>query len=190
MFDPDFLRRQFQAAKTYAGHVATGTEPQQAAWRDVYERARLTDAQRRLVEGFVREMHVLVLSGVWCGDCAQQCPLIARIAEANTDKIHLRFADRDELSELSDRVQICGGKRVPVAIFAAEDFAFCSLLGDRTLSRYRALAARQLGPACPLPGAPVPDDELAATLTDWLAEFERVQLMLRTSPRLRRIHGD
>ena len=28
------------------------------------------------------------------------------------------------------------------------------------------------------------------TLTDWLNEFERVQWLLRLSPRLRRLHGD
>jgi len=33
-------------------------------------------------------------------------------------------------------------------------------------------------------------DELNATLQDWLNEFERVQLLLRLSTRLRQIHGD
>lgn len=75
-------------------------------------------------------------------------------------------------------------------IFLAEDDEFVSIYGDRTLSRYRALAARQLGPACPLPGAPIPDDEIAATLQDWLNEFERVQLLLRLSGRLRQKYGD
>jgi Cu/Ag efflux pump CusA len=55
--------------------------------------------------------------------------------------------------------------------FVNEDFEFLSLLGDRTLSRYRAIAARALGASCPLPGARVADDELAATLQDWLDEF-------------------
>ena len=45
--------------------------------------------------------------------------------------------------------------------------------------RYRARAARQVGPSCPTgivaPGA----DELAATLQDWLDEFERVLAELR-----------
>ena len=72
----------------------------------------------------------------------------------------------------------------------SEDFEPVSVLGDRTLTRYRAIAARNLGPSCPLPGAPVPDDELEGTLQDWLDEFERVQLLLRVSPRLRQLHGD
>jgi hypothetical protein len=77
-----------------------------------------------------------------------------------------------------------------MAIFMAEDFEFVSLFGDRSLTRYRAIAAKQLGAACAVPGAPVPDDELAGTLQDWLDEVERVHLLLRLSTRLRQKHND
>jgi thiol-disulfide isomerase/thioredoxin len=190
MFEPDSLARKFAAAHPWERYIASGKPEQQAAWRKIYDQARLTAAQRHLIQGFVRELNVLVVSGIWCGDCVQQCPLLERIAEANPAKIHLRFVDRDEQSDLAARLQINAGRRVPVALFLAEDFEFVSVLGDRTLARYRALAARQLGPSCPLPGAPVPDDELAATLQDWLNELERVQWLLRLSGRLRQKHGD
>ncbi len=46
------------------------------------------------------------------------------------------------------------------------------------------------GAACPS-GLIGPGDELlAAVVQDWLDEFERVQLILRTSGRLREKHGD
>ncbi|HVW38728.1 MAG TPA: hypothetical protein VHB99_15545, partial [Pirellulales bacterium] len=62
--------------------------------------------------------------------------------------------------------------------------------GDRTLAKYRQLAAEQLGASCPT-GLVVPDRPLLEAVTqDWLDEFERVQLLLRTSPRLRKLHGD
>ena len=83
------------------------------------------------------------------------------------------------------RIDYNAGNRVPTLLFCAEDFELVSYLGDRTLTRYRSIAAQQLGAACPLPGAHVPEDELATTLNDWLNEFERVQLLLRLSPRLR-----
>ncbi len=187
------LSAAFASAASYSDHLATGTPPQQDAWRQLFDRARLTAEQQRLIAGFSREMHVLVISGVWCGDCAQQCPLLQRIAEANPDRIKLRFITRAPGAAQPDLglpLRINGGDRVPIVIFLAEDDEFVSLYGDRTLSRYRALAARQLGPACPLPGARIPDDEIAATLQDWLDEFERVQLLLRLSGRLREKHGD
>ena len=166
------------------------TDPDRAGpWREIHARTRLSTAQRSLVGTFVRRMPVLVLSGIWCGDCVQQGPLLARIAEAS-ELIDLRWLDRDEHAGLARHLRINGGSRVPVVLFLSEDFEPVSILGDRTLTRYRAIAARNLGPSCPLPGAPVPEDELAGTLQDWLDEFERVQLLLRLSPRLRRLHGD
>jgi len=190
MLSAEFLRSKFQAGLPYAAYVSTAKPGERPRWDAMNQRSTLTPAQTALLKGFHREMNVLVVSGTWCGDCVQQCPLIARIAESNPDKIHLRFVDRDQHHDLADRIMINAGHRVPTAIFMAEDFEFVSLLGDRTLSRYRAAAARQLGPACPVPGAPVPDDELAACLQEWLNEFERVQLLLRLSTRLREMHGD
>ena len=107
-----------------------------------------------------------------------------------SDHIDLRWIERDREPDLARRLRINGGERVPVVVFMSEDFDVVSILGDRTLTRYRALAARNLGSSCPLPGAPVPDDELAGTLADWVDEFERVQLLLRLSPRLRERHQD
>jgi hypothetical protein len=190
MLTPTHLRETFEAARPYAPYVASGSADQQASWRRIYDRAALSPAQAALVGGFTRRVNVLVSSGLWCGDCAQQCPLVARIAEGNPACIDLRFVDRDEHQEFSDRVRICGGNRVPTAVFMAEDFEFCALFGDKSLSRFRAVAQRQLGAACPLLGGPLEQDELNATLQDWLNEFERVHLMVRLSARLRQKHGD
>jgi thiol-disulfide isomerase/thioredoxin len=150
----------------------------------------LTEAQRQLAEGFVREMKILIFSGIWCGDCVQQCPLIYRITEANPRKISLRFVERQKESELAPELRINGGSRVPVVIFLSEDDQWCATAGDRTINRYRALARARLGPLCPT-GIVAPEkDELDATLGDWLDEIERVQLMLRLTPRLRQKYQD
>ena len=48
----------------------------------------------------------------------------------------------------------------------------------------------QVGASCPT-GLVLPGDPLLAQVTqDWLNEFERVQLMLRLSARLRQKYGD
>jgi len=190
MLAAEMLKGTFLAGMDYSGYVATGTAEQQRRWGQAYDAAKLSAPQRQLVGGFVREMNILVVSGIWCGDCVQQVPLIARIAEANPGKVPLRIVDRDEHKDFSAQLRINGGDRVPVAVLMAEDFEFCSLAGDRTISRYRALARKQLGASCPLAIARPDPDELAATLGDWLEEIERVELMLRLSGRLRRKHGD
>src|ERR1700722_14003794 len=110
-----YLAMKFSVALPYDRYVLTGTEEQQRRWQQVYEVTEASQAQRSLLAGFVRKMRVLVVSGIWCGDCIQQCPLIARIAEAAPDKVELRFVDRDEHRDLSEQVRINGGDRVPVA---------------------------------------------------------------------------
>ena len=185
-----FLSDKFAGALDYSKYLATGTDEQRRRWAQVYDGAQLTPPQRELVGGFVRQMNVLVISGIWCGDCVQQCPLIQRIAEANPGRINLRFVDRDQNRDLMEKLRMNGGDRVPVTLFMAEDFELCGVYGDRTLHRYRALAVKQLGAAC-LTGIVAPDkEEMAQTLADWLNEFERIQLMLRLSARLRQKHGD
>lgn len=188
------LKAAFDAGLPYEKYLATGTPGQQRDWREFERLARdeasLTTAQRSLLSDFTRRINVLVISGMWCGDCAQQCPLLAMIAERVEDLVDLRFVDRDEHSQLAEEVKICGGLRVPTVLFMSEDFEFVALAGDKSLSRLRALANRNLGAVCPLPGSPVPSDEIAATLGDWLNEFERVHLLLRLSPKLRQRHAD
>ena len=183
-----YLRKQFDAGLTWDQYLATDTE-RSPNWLKIYQQVDLTADQRSLLGGFAREVRMLCVSGIWCGDCVQQGPLLQRIAEGSS-KIDLRWLDRDEHADLAEQIKVNAGLRVPVVIFMAEDCEPVSIYGDRTLTRYRAMAAKQLGPSCPLPGAPVPDDELLGTLQDWLDEVERVHLLLRTSGRLRQLHGD
>jgi thiol-disulfide isomerase/thioredoxin len=185
-----FLAAKFARALPYDRYLASGTPDQQRRWRQFHETVALTQAQKALLAGFARDMKLLVVSGIWCGDCVQQCPLLARIAEANPARLDLRFLDRDEHRDLSEPLRINAGDRVPVVLFLAEDHELCAIYGDRPLSRYRALAARQLGPSCPTGLVVPPQEETAATLQDWLDEVERIQLMLRLSARLRQKHGD
>ena len=190
MINSPFLSQQFASGLSYDQYLQTGNEEQRRRWERVHEAARLTEAQLQLVSGFVREMKILVFSGIWCGDCVEQCPLIQRIAEANREKIALRFVERPRDAELPPELRVNGGSRVPVVVFLSEDEQWCATSGDRTIHRYRAIALRKLGPLCPT-GIVAPDkEEIDATLGDWLNEVERVQLMLRLTPRLRQIYQD
>lgn len=183
-----FLREKHQAGLDFGAYMRAS--PSHAdAWRTVHDATTLNADQHALLASFTRQMHVLCLSGSWCGDCVQQGPLLARIAEASP-AIDLRWLDRDEHDDLSSFVTINAGQRVPTVIFCAEDHEVVSVLGDRTLARYRAIAAKQLGTVCMLPSAPAEEDLQAQTLADWLSEFERVQLLLQLSPRLSALHGD
>ena len=182
------LEQAFNAGLDWETYV-TSAGPHESAWRDAFDEVALTDAQHATIRTFVRDMRILIVSGTWCGDCVRQGPIVAAIAAAS-ECLSLRFIDRDAADSPINELQINAGGRVPVAVFMAEDGAPVSMLGDRTLSYYRWMAAQQLGPACRVPGAPVPSDVRSSVIQDWLNECERVQLLLRLSPRLRALHGD
>jgi len=132
---------------------------------------------------------VLCLAGAWCGDCVNQCPIFDRFA-AVSPRIELRFFDRDAHPELAAELRICGGARVPVLVFLSEDGQEVARYGDRTLSKYRQLVGQLAGASCPT-GLVLPEQDLLDAVTgDWLNEFERAQWILRTSARLRQLHGD
>ena len=82
--DPSFLKTKHQAGLTYGDYLATGTAEQRNNWQQIYDAAALSDSQREVVDSFTRKMNVIGLSGIWCGDCVQQGPLIQRIAESSS----------------------------------------------------------------------------------------------------------
>jgi len=191
MDQPQLLQAKFDAALPYEQFVALGeAEGHRPPWDQRYQQTDLDAAQRELVAGFTRKMHVLCLTGTWCGDCALQGAAMQRIAEARPDLIDLRFVLRsEEHADLIVKCQINAGFRVPVTWFLAEDMEPVSCFGDRTLSRYRSMARKALGPAANVL-APAPADPVREVLHEVLEEFERVQLLLRLSGRLRQKHGD
>src|SRR5437016_14141679 len=139
----------FAEGLTYRDFLAKHATPdQQKRWQAVYDSVTLTGEQRELLGGFGREMRVLCIAGAWCGDCVNQCPILARIAEQNP-RIVVRFVDRDVQAAAQEAAMMNGGRRVPAVIFLSEDDYECGRYGDRTLATYRQMAADRLGPACP-----------------------------------------
>jgi hypothetical protein len=182
------LFEKFQDGLPYVDFLARhGSAGDLQRWRAVYDRIILTTTQRQLLSLFQRQMNVLCLAGAWCGDCANQCPIFEHFS-ALTPNIVVRYLDRDLRADVQRVLQINGGNRVPVVVFFSEDGFEAARYGERTLSKYRQIAHDQAGEAIP---SPVAADALTAMVTEeWLREFERVQWLLRLSPRLRQLHGD
>lgn len=184
------LATKFDSGLSYHDFLKKyGTDEHRARWAKLHEAVTLKPAQIELLKTFTREMKVFCLAGAWCGDCVNQCPIFDHFAAA-TDRIKLRFFDRDETPDLAERLSVCGAARVPAVLFVSEDNFQVGMYGDRTLSKYRRIVSTLTGAACPtgivLPG----QSELDEVVRDWLNEFERVQWILRTSGRLRKLHAD
>lgn len=58
----------------------------------------------------------LVLTEGWCGDAAQNVPLMQKIAERSAGKIELRLLLRDENLDLMDAYLTNGGRSIPKLI--------------------------------------------------------------------------
>lgn len=178
----------FQAAKPYDEFFAAfGSPLDKARWDRTRDTVTLTDDQKKLLAAFTRTTNVLVLAGAWCGDCANNCPIFERFAQA-APVLRVRYLDRDAHPDAQAELKINGGNRVPVAVFFSEDGLEVARYGERTLTSYRMMARDVAGEVC---GSGVLGKDLLAEVTaDWLREFERVQWILRLSPRLRKLHRD
>src|SRR4051794_39871054 len=97
---PDFLDKYAKPA-------------QRTRWDAMHGRVSLGDDQITLLRGFVRRMPVLVLNGVWCGDCINQVPIFDHFARS-CPAIDLRLLDRDARDDVRSALAINGGHRVPV----------------------------------------------------------------------------
>ncbi len=166
-----------------------GTANDRPRWESALAATQLTEAQKQLLGKFKREMNVLVLAGAWCGDCISQCPAFERFAEI-APVVKVRYLDRDDHADAQEELQINGGNRVPVAVFFSEDGQEVARYGERTLARYRQLVEQATGEACATGLVKSSDPVQVQAVQDWLDEFERVQWILRLSPRLRKKHGD
>lgn len=186
-----FWKEQFDAALPLDEYLAAADPGHAAKWTAMGEAlGELGEADRARIGDHGRTLNVLVYSGVWCGDCVRQGPMIQAIAGAGSG-IDLRFIERDEAPpELRDELRILGALRVPVIVFFSEDFHEVLRFGDRTLTAYRRKSARETGAACDTGLVPPGPAELSAEMAEWVDVFERALLMLRIAPPLRKRYND
>lgn len=186
----EFWREHFDRAQDYETYLSQSEPDKAAKWRDM--EAKLPplsqDVAQRLAP-IKRRVNVLVYSGVWCGDCVRQGPMIRRIAEACHDA-QVRIIDRDASEPLKDELRVLGAMRVPVVVFLTEEFMEIGRFGDRLLTVYRAKAQRELGAVCDTGLIAPPEDQLVAEQNEWVDIFERMLLMARLAPGLRQKYGD
>ena len=192
-----FWKEHFDLALPYNGYLEQGDPAHAAKWKNMaVALPALSKEQAARLKGFNRRLIVLVYSGIWCGDCVRQGPMIQAVAEsvgtaaAGGTEIDLRFIERDASEELRDELRVLGALRVPVVVFLSEDFFEVGRFGDRLLTVYRRKAERETGAACDAGLVAPGKDELAAEQAEWVDIFERMLLMLRLAPPLRERHGD
>lgn len=180
----EFFKKYFELGKGYEAYLAGGTEEERSKWEAMAANIQLNSNQKAIVSSFKRELNVIVMSGIWCGDCVRQGPMLRAIEQAN-DKLTFRYLDNRDNPPLQEELRINGAQKVPVVLALSEDFYELSRFGDRHLSVYRRKAEQEFGPACDAGILPPGQDELNVELDEWVGFFERIQHMLRLAPALR-----
>jgi hypothetical protein len=75
----------------------------------------LKDSLTAVARGVTRKMIWLIITEGWCGDAAQNIPVIEKIAAEN-ENIETRYLLRDENLELMDQYLVNGGRAIPILV--------------------------------------------------------------------------
>ena len=99
----------FESAHPYEAFLARyGQGSDKSRWDASRANVALTEDHLAVLKSFTRELNVLVLAGAWCGDCASQCPIFEKFAEA-APAVKVRYLDRDDSPEVASELAINGG---------------------------------------------------------------------------------
>ena len=82
------------------------------------------------IESISKPIEWIVLTEGWCGDAAQNLPIINKIAELNKH-ISLKIVLRDEHPELMEAFLTNGGKSIPKLIHSENNYAKIESWGPR-----------------------------------------------------------
>ncbi len=91
---------------------------------------KLSEETIQSLQEINEEQTWLLITEGWCGDAAQNSPIINKMAEVN-DKIQLKVALRDENLELMDLFLTNGGRAIPKLIALDKDNNVINTWGPR-----------------------------------------------------------
>ena len=92
-----------------------------------------------LIESIKKPQIWYLITESWCGDSAQNLPIIAKMAAASNEKIDLRIILRDENPEWIDKYRTNGGKSIPKLVSFNQEGEELFSWGPRPLSAHHIL---------------------------------------------------
>lgn len=91
----------------------------------------LNESLKNIVRSFPRKMIWLIITEGWCGDAAQNIPIIEKIA-GESSNIETRYILRDENPDLIDKYLTFGARSIPKLVaFDGENLAEIGTWGAR-----------------------------------------------------------
>lgn len=134
----------------------------------IYNHYTVTDAMQQAINALPDKVQWLVITEPWCGDSAQNLPVLAKVADASNGKIDLRIVYRDANLDLMDQFLTNGGRSIPKLLQLNEQGELTATWGPRPA------AAQQL--VAELRAANIPHDEYIASVHKWYADNKAADL--------------
>lgn len=95
-----------------------------------YKSTEIANETKAMLEKISTPLTWLVLTETWCGDAAQNIPVLAKMAELNP-AISLKLIFRDENPEVMDNFLTNGSKSIPKLICVNENLEVLGTWGPR-----------------------------------------------------------
>jgi thioredoxin family protein len=111
---------RFSKGMTWKEYMAQMGDTRQRT-EDNYNKATLSDDERKFFSSVTGVRHVLMLAENWCGDVHRNSPLVARIVEA-IPGAELRVFLRDQNLDITDCFLNNGYRSIPVVVFFDQDW--------------------------------------------------------------------
>ena len=112
--------KRFATGLTWKDYLAQMGDTK-ARTEENYQKATLTDDEKKFFSGLGQVKYALMLAENWCGDVHRNSPLIARICEAMPG-CDLRVFFRDQNFDITDAYLNNGYRSIPVIVFFDKDW--------------------------------------------------------------------
>ncbi len=156
--------QRFTSGLTWKDYLAQMGDPR-ARTEDNYQKAVLTEEERRFFSGLGQVRYALMLAENWCGDVHRNSPMLARITEAMPN-CELRVLFRDQNLDLTDCFLNNGYRSIPILVFFDKDWNEIGRWIERpsaATQRMLAIRAKTVDVA--------PEDQKEAAMNQFRAQF-------------------
>lgn len=68
------------------------------------------------IQQLPNDIYMVIIAEAWCGDAAQNVPILAKMAAVNPAKLHIKLVHRDTNLELIDAYLTNGGRAIPKVV--------------------------------------------------------------------------
>lgn len=120
----DYVDKLYEEGTTTSGHDSEAmlhyTQLNQHRMKRLERTAKLDEKLVDYLQNLDTPMIWLVITEGWCGDAAQNLPLLHKMEEAS-DKVEMRLILRDQNLEIMDQYLTNGGRSIPKLIALKKD---------------------------------------------------------------------